>query len=165
MKDSPFWLPSQSLWDFVSGTPAKIFPTIIASQGDLVHDATDLCLPNLRKVATDWATDRQIDALLESWLPLVHSRFPRAAMVITIPSRYMVDRADPVASGDYLDRMQARIDAWIGAHPETAGIQISTVLETNYDDPSILCTAGLHYNATGRLLRTDALYAMLIEKG
>jgi len=165
MKDSPFWLPSQSLWDFVSGPPAKVFPILISSQGDLVHDATDLCVPNLRAVKTEWATDREIDALLESWLPLVHSRFPHAAMVITIPSRYMVDSADPVASADYLERLQARIDAWIGAQPESSGIQISTVLEINYDDPSILCTTGLHYNATGRLLRTDALYAMLIDKG
>lgn len=165
VKDAPFWLPSQSLWDFISGPSAKIFPTIVASQGDLVHDATDLCVPNLRAVKTEWATNREIDVLLESWLPLIHSRFPHAAMVITIPSRFMVERADPAASADYLERLQARIDAWIGAHPETAGIQISTVLETNYDDPSILCTTGLHYTATGRLLRTDALYAMLMEKG
>ncbi|MEY4899330.1 MAG: hypothetical protein RL294_1141 [Actinomycetota bacterium] len=165
MKDSPFWLPSQSLWDFVSGPPAKVFPIFISSHGDLVHDATDLCKPNLRAVKTEWATDREIDSLLESWLPLIQSRFPNATVVITIPSRYTVERADPAANADYLERLQARIDAWIGAHPETAGIQISTVLETNYDDPSLVCTTGGHYNATGRLLRTDALYAMLMEKG
>jgi len=165
MKAAPFWLPSQSLWGLFSEPPAKIFPTMISDYGDLIHDATDLCEPNLRPVATEWATDREIDSLLESWLPLVHSRFPHASIVVTIPSRYMVEPADPAASGEYLERLQARIDAWIGAHPESDGIQVSTILETNYDDPSILCTSGLHYNAAGRLLRTDALYAAMIEKG
>ncbi len=165
IKTSPFWLPSQSLWDLISGPPAKIFPTIISRQGDLMHDATDLCQPNLRAVKTEWATDGEIDSLLESWLPLIHSRFPNAAMVITIPSRYTVDRVDPAASRDYLERLQSRIDSWIGAHPESAGIQVSIVLETNYDDPSLLCTTGGHYNSAGRSLRTDALFELLIEKG
>jgi len=165
IRDSPFWLPSKSLWDFVSGPPAKVFPTIISGQGDLLHDATDLCRPNLRSVPTEWGTDRDIDVLLETWLPLVHSRFPDAAIVITIPSRYTADPVDPAASGDYLERLQSKIEAWIGAQPDSDGIQVSTVLETNYDDPSLLCTTGPHYNATGRLLRTDALYEKLIEIG
>ncbi len=165
IKTSPFWLPSQSLWDYFSEPPAKVFPTIVSRQGDLIHNATDLCKPNLRAVKMEWATDREIDSLLESWLPLIHSRFPNAAMVITIPSRYTVDRVDPAASRDYLERLQSRIDAWIGAHPESAGIQVSTVLETNYDDATLLCTTGGHYNATGRSLRTDAFYELLIERG
>jgi hypothetical protein len=165
IKTSPFWLPSQSLWDFFSEPPAKIFPTIVSRQGDLIHDATDLCKPNLRAVKMEWVTDREIDSLLESWLPLVNSRFPNADIVVTIPSRYTVDRVDPAASADYLERLQSRIDAWIGAHPESAGIQVSTVLETNYDDASLLCTTGSHYNATGRSLRTDAFYELLIERG
>lgn len=165
VKASPFWLPSQSLWDLISGPPAKIFPTIISSQGDLLHDATDLCQPNLRKVASEWATDREIDVLLEFWLPLIHSRFPNAAMAITVPSRYSIDRSDPAASADYLERFQSRIDAWLKSHPDSADIQVSTVLEKNFDDAALLCTTGGHYNATGRLLRTDALYAMLIEQG
>jgi hypothetical protein len=165
IEKSPFWLPSRSLWDLLSEPPAKIFPTIISSHGDLIHDATDLCQPNLRAVKTEWATDREIDSLLESWLPLIQSRFPNATVVITIPSRYTVERADPAASGDYLERLQSRIDAWIAAHPESAGIQVSTLREKDYDDPSLVCTTGGHYNATGRSLRTDAFYELLIERG
>ncbi|CAB4877292.1 unannotated protein [freshwater metagenome] len=165
LKISPFWLPTQSLWSLVSEPPAKIFPTMISGQGDLVYEASDLCVPNLREVATEWATDSEIDSLLESWLPLVRSKFPNADMVITIPSRYMVEPADPVASADYLARLQSKIDAWIRAHPESAGVEISTILETNYDDPSILCTTGLHYNSKGRSLRTDAFFAAMVEKG
>ncbi|CAB4531282.1 unannotated protein [freshwater metagenome] len=165
IKAAPFWLPSESLWSLVSEPPAKVFPTIISSHGDIVHEAAHLCVPNLRAVNTEWATDDEIDSLLESWLPIIHSRFPNAAVVITIPSRYVVEPVDPVGADDYVGRLQLRIDAWIRAHPDAAGIEISTILETNYDDPSILCTTGPHYNAKGRLLRTDALYAAMIQKG
>ncbi len=164
-KASPWWLPTKTFLSLVSEPPAQVFPTIVSDVGDLVHENVDLCKPRLRDHESEWATDREIDEFLQFWLPLVRSNFRNADIVITIPSRYMEEPANSAASDDYLERLQARVDSWIAVNPESANVQVTTILETNYDDPSIICTFGAHYNPAGRTLRTEALYNSMMEKG
>jgi hypothetical protein len=164
VKLSPSWLPSQSLWTLVADPP-KIFSTLISKRGDLFHDAGKKCWKKAPDISIRSLNDNQIDWILETWLPLTHATFPQADIVVTVPAVYLVHIPDPVDSLDYVERLQSRIDAWIGEHAELSGIRITSVLEPNYDDPSILCAGNHHFNAEGRALRTDALYELMIEKG
>jgi hypothetical protein len=165
VKATPFWLPHQPLWKLNDQGSAKIFPNLIAGRGDLIHEATDLCVGARPGVQPKWASNREIDVMLQSWLPVIHSRFPQAAIVVTIPSRYLREVPDPIPARDYVGRLQSRINAWISAHPESLGVQIYTNFEPVYTDPTIVCGRGPHFNAEGRALRTEALYKSMIEKG
>lgn len=161
---SPYWLPSQSLWNLIVD-PQRTFPTIISNRGDLVHAGVGLCRRGNRDRVVSWLSDSQIDGFLGTWLPLVRSRFANANVVITIPAQYLEELPDPVDSRAYMDRLQSRIDAWITANPESEGGAVSTVLEPNLDDRAMVCNSVHHLNAQGRLVRTNALYNLMTGVG
>lgn len=165
VKTPPLWLPYQPLWKVGDQGLDNFFPTVIADRGDLIHDAANLCVGSLPGVQPKWATDAEIDAMLNAWLPLVQSRFPQADVVFTLPSRYLRELPDPVETGLYLERLQSRIDTWVSAHAESGDGQISINLETVHTDPTLVCGRGPHFNAKGRALRTEALYTAMVDKG
>jgi hypothetical protein len=164
VKLSPIWLPSQSLGTFVADPP-KVFSTLISNRGDLFHDAGKRCRGKAPDGTKLWLTDDQIDWVLETWLPLTHAKFPKADIVMTVPAMYLLRIPDLVDGLSYVERLQSRIDKWIEAHPEFSGIRVFSILEPDYENLSIVCNGNFHFNEKGRALRTDALYALLVDEG
>ncbi|CAB4531287.1 unannotated protein [freshwater metagenome] len=160
----PVWLPYDSIFGFINSEHNRIFPSFISRNGDLLHDEAEVCTTAGRPGNLQWATNDQIVSFIDSWLPAIHSRFPNAEVVITIPSRYLSNEPDPLKEEAYVNRLETHITTWIANHKEAANLSVSVTPEPNYFVDSILCNNSNHFNAFGRQLRTNALYAAMVNK-
>jgi hypothetical protein len=160
----PIWLPPGSLFSFIIGEQNGIFPNFISRSGDLLHEEANVCTKPGRPGETQRATDDQIVSFIARWLPAIHSRFPNADVVITIPSRYLASEPDPLEEEAYARKLESHVTTWIANHKKAASLSVTVTVEPNYTVDSILCNNSNHFNAFGRQLRTDALYAAMVGK-
>jgi hypothetical protein len=153
----PVWLPYRSILDLVVEPPLKIYPNIVTSDGDFIHDNAVDCVPAKRSQPVVWASDQAIDDMLDTWVPTLNRLFPRAEIVITLPAQFLFD---PIPESDvdaYVARLTAHIDTWRAANPSAASAGLSVLVEDNLTDKSLVCNASHHLNSAGREVRTKAL--------
>ncbi len=124
--------------------------------------STSCCIKG-RQLWSHWASNDDIDYFLGTWLPVLHRDFPRAAIVVTIPSQYLDETVDASGLEAYVVRLNDRIAAWKVANPAAANLAVSVVAEPNTADPSFVCNQGHHFNNKGRTFRTNALWEALTE--
>jgi hypothetical protein len=160
----PVWLPFGSLFSFFTGEQNAIFPSFISRTGDLLYEEAKVCTKPGRPGKLQRATDDQIVAFISMWLPAIHSRFPNADVVVTIPSRYLDSEPDLSEETAFVRKLESHITTWIANHEEDASFSVTVTPEPNYSVDSILCNNSNHFNAFGRQLRTDALYAAIVGK-
>ena len=157
----PLWLPYRSLVDTLVGPARPVFPQITSPSGDLMHDESGMCVNPRARGRLDWAPQAEIDEMLGLWLPAIRERFPNADIVITVPSQVIREKSadDDRAAEEYLKLLTSRVAAWESEHSYATKVNIHTILEANVSDDSLVCNTDHHFNAEGRTIRTDALFA------
>lgn len=161
----PVWLPFRSMAETLVSPSRPAFPQIISPTGDLMHDESGMCVNPRPRERLQWAPQGEVDEMLELWLPAIRDRFPQADIVITVPSQVIREQsaADDRAAIEYLKLLGSRVAAWESAHPYPTTVRIQTILEANVDDETLVCNTNHHFNAEGRTIRTDALFAVMSD--
>jgi hypothetical protein len=128
-----------------------------------MHDESGMCVNPRSKERLEWAPEPEVDEMLELWLPAIRERFPLADIVISVPSQIIreTDAADDAAARAYMTLLNSRISAWESSHVFPTSVDIRTILEANLTDESLVCNTNHHFNATGRTIRTDALFGAM----
>lgn len=159
----PLWLPYRSMVDTLAGPTRPVFPQFTSPSGDLMHDESGMCVNPRARGRLDWAPQPEIDEMLGLWLPAIRERFPNADIVITVPSQVIREEStdDDRAANEYLELLTSRVAAWESEHAYPTKVDIRTILEANVSDDSLVCNTDHHFNAEGRTIRTDALFAAI----
>jgi hypothetical protein len=159
----PLWLPYRSLAETIVGPNRPVFPQFTSPSGDLMHDESGMCVEPRKTARLRWAPQREVDEMLGLWLPAIRERFPSANIVITVPSQVIreVPADYDAAAREYLSLLESRVAAWESANSYPTKVAIRTILEANVNDESLVCNTDHHFNAEGRTIRTDALFATM----
>jgi len=161
----PVWLPFRSLAETLVGTSRPVFSQFTSPNGDLMHDESGMCVDPRSKKRLEWAPEPEVDEMLQLWLPAIRERFPLADIVISVPSQVVreTDAADDAAARAYMTLLNSRVAAWETSHAYPTSVDIRTILEANLTDESLVCNTDHHFNAEGRTIRTDALFAAMLD--
>lgn len=165
VRPGPAWLPQGSLLKrILNPRPPKV--NLVTEFGDLDFDRDSYCRPSdspkpVRTKPVMWASDEQINLVIDNWIPYLHHKFPNASIVFTVPAQYFPSPPDQSSREIYLARLDDAISRWRDRHRSFDIVEVATIMEQPVTDGKLVCNSPHHFNGKGRELRSVNLWGQL----